>query len=335
MAISGHKLRAAIGCVAFFATGVAQAQVLGLPPLEGRPTAKAVEAGRRLFSDTRLSADGHVSCATCHQPSRAFTDGRATSLGVAGKIGTRNTPSLVNILFARPLFWDGRGEALAVHVLDPLYNPVEHGLSGAGELKRLAAADSADVGNALAAFLRAQVAGDSPFDRYYFGKRKNAMSASAVRGLDLFRGRAGCAACHTIDKGSALFTDQQFHSLGIGMEKVERKLPALAARVRAADPAKLGHLVLGDAEIATLGRFVATGKPADIGKFRTPSLRNVALTAPYMHDGSMATLEAAIELEANYRLLASGRPVTLSVEDKADLVEFLKALTSPDATRVR
>jgi cytochrome c peroxidase len=335
MAISGHKLCVQLGCAAFFAALVAHAQVLGLPPLEGRPAAEAIEAGRRLFLDARLSADGRVSCASCHQPARAFTDGRTTSQGVAGKIGTRNTPSLLNIAFSRHLFWDGRGEALAVHALDPLYNPVEHGLSGADELRRLAAAETADVGNALAAFLRTQIAGDSPFDRYYFGKRKNAMSASAVRGLDLFRGRAGCAACHTIDKESALFTDQQFHSLGIGMDKIERKLPSLAARVRAFDPAKLGHLVLGDADVAALGRFVATQKAADIGKFRTPSLRNVALTAPYMHDGSVPTLEKAIEIESIYRLLSSGKPVLLSAADQADLIEFLKALTSPDATEGR
>ena len=308
---------------------------------------KLVELGRALFVEPRLSADGTMSCASCHQPAKAFSDGLATARGVHGRTGTRNTPSLLNVSFNRTLFWDGRGEALASHAMDAVFNPMELGMESFEQARRavtdipalsllffeafeksLDSATREDMSNALSAYLESLVSGNSVFDRFFFGHHVGEMPASAVRGLELFRGRAGCVRCHTMDENSALFSDQQFHSVGVGHAQVERRLPELVARVQALDSERLGHAALSSAEIGALGRFLVTKKPADIGKFRTPSLRNVALTAPYMHDGSVATLEEAVELEMGYRGLSDGSRATLTADERNDLVEFLKALTS-------
>jgi cytochrome c peroxidase len=309
-----------------------------------------VELGRALFFESRLSADGTVSCASCHQPARAFTDGRATSQGTRGRTSSRNTPSLLDVSRNTPLFWDGRGRALRDHAADALLNPLEHGLESFDEVRHAIAgapklgalfvaafgkepgtAEPGEIAEALAAFLETLTAGDSAFDRYFTRKERHALSPAAARGLELFRGRAACSSCHTIGESAAPLSDRQFHSLGVGRERIERRLPELVKRLQAVDPKKLGHAVLADPALGALGRFAVTRKPADVGKFRTPSLRNVALTAPYMHDGSVATLEEAIELELYYRTFASGRPITLSIEEKADLLEFLKSLTSSAA----
>ena len=320
---------------------------------DGSFASEVRELGRAMFFDQRLSADGSVSCAGCHQPARAFTDGLATSRGVNGKSGTRNTPSLLDVAKNKMLFWDGRGgDDLEAHALDAMFNPVEHDLADFNHLKRLLEADprlsasfqkafakpatqaaAADVRKAVAAFLGTLASGDSPFDEYYYKNQKQALSPAAERGFELFRGKAQCATCHTLDEKRARFSDQDFHSLGIGREQIERQLPALVARAGNLDGSKLGHTVLSDPDIAALGRFVVTAKPSDIGKFRTPSLRNVALTAPYMHDGSIATLLEAVELEATYRILSRGTPLTLSPDDRSDLLEFLKALTSRGLAR--
>lgn len=203
------------------------------------------------------------------------------------------------------------------------------------EVFGLAAADirPAHVGQALAAYERTLVAGNSPFDRYAYGHDKTALTPSAVRGLELFRGRANCVACHSIDATSALFTDNRFHSLSVGMAGLSDRLPALTTAIARAKEAggSLDRLVLDAQDVANLGRFVHTLEPADIGKFRTPSLRNAALTAPYMHDGSVATLREAVELEIYYRGAEAGRPLVLTPREKDDLVAFLEALTSPDA----
>jgi cytochrome c peroxidase len=276
----------------------------------------------------------------------------SVGLPIHASLGTRKTPSLLGAAYLTSLFWDGRRPSLETQALDPLVNPREHGLANHDALRDivthepdylslfhqafgLAPADirPAHVGQALAAYERTLVAGNSPFDRYAYGHDRNALTPSAVRGLELFRGRANCVACHTIDTGSALFTDNRFHSLSVGMTELAERLPALTTAIARAREAggSVDRLVLDAQDVANLGRFAHTLEPADIGKFRTPSLRNVALTAPYMHDGSVATLREAVELEIYYRGAEASRPLVLTPREKDDLVAFLEALTSPDA----
>ncbi len=309
---------------------------LGLPevvaPIKDSKTKARIALGQALFFDKRLSNDGTVSCASCHQPERAFSDGKALAQGSGGRIGTRNTPSVINAVFNTSQFWDGRRPSLETQAPDPFFNAREHGLDPGALLKKLRgdpdyvkafraafqvtsdALRVEHVGEAIASFERTLIAGNSPFDRYYFKGDKSSLSVSAERGLNLFLGSAQCASCHTIGKTDALFTDNQFHSLGIGLHQIVQRLPALTTRLVQAreQGANLGQAVLSDEDLAQLGRFAVTLNPIDIGKFRTPSLRNVALTAPYMHDGSVASLEEAVELEIYYRGAQLGRPLILT-----------------------
>lgn len=330
---------------------------LGLPPAPSTSFAPStwlsVALGQKIFFDQRLSGDGKISCATCHQPEFAFTDRRPLAKGIGAGIGTRNTPSLLNAIFNTSQFWDGRRETLEAQALDPFVNPREHGLAHTDRLLNLLRNDPGyrsafqtafnlrpneiRVGHvrlALASFERTLVAGNSPFDQYYYNKRQANLTSSAVRGLSLFQGAAKCSSCHVINEKHALFSDNQFHSLNVGLQSIASRLPTITTqlvRLRA-EGKNLDQTVLSDQEIAELGRFSVTLDPIDIGKFRTPSLRNVALTAPYMHDGSIATLEQAVELEIYYRSAEAGIPLILTPQEKRDLVEFLKALTSPTAT---
>lgn len=323
--------------------------LLGLPaPVNREAVPAGVPAlGRKLFFDARLSADGKVSCASCHQPDNAFSDGRPVALGVAGSRGTRNTPSLLNAAFHASQFWEGRRASLEEQVLDPLVNPVEHGLADREvlfdllrndpgypeEFRRVFGSDSAGitpgkVAAALAAFVRSLPVGDSPADRYLYGAEPAALSEAERRGLELFRGRAQCAGCHTVGERHATFSDDGFHSVGTGFHRIAPKLGSLATRISSMRQEQAEALISRDPEIAALGRFLVTRDPADIGKFKTPSLRNVALTAPYMHDGSVATLEDAVERELYYRSRLQGKPLVLTPAEKADLVLFLRSLTS-------
>jgi cytochrome c peroxidase len=317
---------------------------LGLPPIpisDGAPVTQ-IELGRRLFFDRRLSADGSISCANCHVPEKAYTDGRPVAQGIAGQTGTRNTISLLNVAYQQTLFWDGRRESLEAQAADPFLNPREHGLATSEQLLEVIGSDAkyarafgtkrpslAQVTAALAAFERSLIAGGSAFDRYYYGKEERALAPSAKRGLRLFQGRAQCASCHTIDEDGATLADGKFHSAGVGIKKIEAHLGALATRVVSATDAELARLVVGEPDIAALGRFVVTRKLADIGQYKTPSLRNVELTGPYMHDGSVATLEEAVERELYYRSAQLTHPIVLTEDEKADLIAFLRALTSP------
>jgi cytochrome c peroxidase len=339
-----------LGSLSVHADRLLQA-TLGLPsvpiPGDNPQTSEKVALGRSLFDDKRLSADGMVSCSTCHQPEHAFADGRTVAQGIQQRAGTRNTPTLINSAYLTSLFWDGRRGSLEEQAADPLINPVEHGLRNHDELLATVKADAAyvvgfraafgvppesigveHVVKALAAFERTLVAGDSPFDRYRYGGEPSALSTAQVRGLGLFMGRARCATCHTIGDESALFTDQEFHTIGIGQARVQPGLADRTTRLVRLSPAERGRSILSEPEVAELGRFAVTLKPGDIGRFRTPSLRNVALTAPYMHDGSVPTLAEAVERELYYRGLEAGRPLVLTPQEKADLVAFLQALTS-------
>jgi cytochrome c peroxidase len=343
-----------LACTATLASQAAESvspSLLGLPtpPASHKgPESRAQAAlGKRLFFDARFSADEKIRCASCHQPEKAFSDGLRVSQGMGGRNGTRNAPSLINVVFASSLFWDGRRDTLEAQALDPFINPNEHDLVSLDALAEKVRADEAyrdafatafghnkkqtitaeRIGLAIAAYLQTLVAGGSSVDRYLYGGEKHALTPAAVRGLELFRGRAGCAECHVIGARDAMLSDGKFHSLGVGMEDIRAHLAELATRAMRRE-APLDHTVLQDGELAELGRFLVTRDPHDIGKFKTPSLRNVALTAPYMHNGRVATLEEAVEREIYYRGLTTNRPLIVTPNEKEDLVAFLRSLTS-------
>lgn len=309
--------------------------------------AQRVALGKQLFNDAALSADGTVRCASCHMPDKAYADGRAVAVGVYGHLGTRNTPSLLNIAAANEttFFWDGRRTALEQAVLDPLTNPVEMGLHDQAELIHRVVQNSAyrsafaqafsdgsgvtpdKVGAVLADYVRSLVPSESAFNQYLHGDRE-ALNPRAQLGLALFKGNAGCAECHQLEGASPTLTDHAYHRTGVGLDGIAADLPSLTESViaRSLQGSAVGDRVATHADEAQLGRFNVTQEPADIGLFRTPSLRGVAHTAPYMHDGSVATLEGAIDREVYYRSLQAGRPLNLSVEERLDLEAFLQSL---------
>ena len=319
-----------------------------------RPPAGAdalVQLGRMMFFDRGLSRDGTISCASCHQPDKAFTDGKPRAEGIGGQRGTRNTPSLRLAAFAAAQFWDGRRPTLEAQVLDPFLNPREHGLQDVGEVLRQMRARTEyglwfqralaisphtatpdDIARALGAYVHSLKLTDTPLDRYLFRGDQSALTGAERRGLAVFRGQAGCSGCHLIGDREAPLTDGKFHSVAIGLERIAPILPQLTRQVAATPRAELTALVSSDPDVAALGRFVVTLTPADIGRFKTPSLRNVASTAPYMHDGSVASLEEAVERELYYRGRERGRPVVMSLAETADLLAFLKGLKDIPAT---
>lgn len=329
--------------------GAGIALAASLAGLAAEPPAEETQAltalGARLFADKRLSIDGSVSCATCHAPEKAFADGRRVAIGTQGLSGTRNTPSLLNVGEYKAFTWDGRRPSVDSQVLDPLTNVREHGFSSLPEVLTRISADgeyqasfkgafpghsiSAEaVSSALAAYVRSVSGGKSRFDRYRDERTESAMEPAARRGYQIFRGRAQCSTCHIVDEGHATFTDDDFHSVGVGTASLAPGLGEAVQRSVRASADELDMLVTSDPAIAALGRFNVTRRITDIGKYRTPSLRNVALTAPYMHDGSVTTLEEAVDLEVYYRGAQQGRPTVLTPQERADLVAFLRALTN-------
>jgi cytochrome c peroxidase len=310
--------------------------------------------GQRLFSDTRLSADQKVSCATCHQPDHAFQDNRSTARGAFGQEGTRKTPSLLYVSAQEDLFWDGRRSRLDDQALDPLLNPREHGLKDVDtllatvealpEYRPLFDAANAELGQhvdrpvnphtlvkAIAAFEAQLTDGNSPFETFHYDGDDQAVSTAARDGWTLFSGRAQCITCHQVaTKPPALFIDHDFHALNSDRRPAGQALADLVDRYMRARQAgeSLDAILLSDAKMSELGRFVVTQSPADIGKFKTPSLRNVAITAPYMHDGSVATLREAVDLEIYYRGNQDGHPLILTEQEKGELLAFLNTLTS-------
>ncbi len=279
-------------------------------------TAEKVELGKLLYFDPRLSLDRTVSCASCHNPFHGFADPAPTSKGVGGKVGARNSPTVINRLFSKEQFWDGRAEDLEAQAKGPLTNPVEMAMpSHDAVVERVAAVHGYApyfkkafgdekvtidrIAQAIASYERTVVAGNSPYDRYVAGD-KDALSAAAQRGSMLFDGKANCRVCHA----GFNFTDESYHNLGVGM----------------------------DAAKSDAGREEVTKQEGDRGAFKTPTLRNVAQTAPYMHDGSEATLRDVVEFynrggRPNPQLSKEIRPLGLSARDVDDLVAFLEALT--------
>jgi cytochrome c peroxidase len=343
----------------------AENPLLGLPPVpvpaENPQTPAKIALGDKLFRDARFSIDGTVSCATCHSDNQAFTDGKQFSTGHHGLIGTRNAPTVINAAFYKSQFWDGREPDLENQSKQPFVNSVEGGLADHEPILQIVRTDPdykqaflevfgvsggqltlQHVAKAIASFERTLVSGNSPFDRYYFGGRKDALTAAQVRGFQLFTGQGRCVSCHTIEHDHALFTDSRFHNIGIGINAVQDDVPRLAgafleAKIKGGD---VDEMVLTDKKSSELGRFAVTDKMTEIGAFKTPTLRNIELTAPYMHDGSLKTLKEVIVHYNNGGVTPAGakvndflsggiRPLNLDDTQIDDLVEFLKALTSP------
>ncbi len=341
---------------------VSSAPAAAEPPMLGLPappqpaaltTPEAVALGRKLFLDRRLSGNGTMSCAMCHVPEQGFAqNGLATSVGSAGRSLRRNAPTLLNVAFHAHLFHDGRETSLEAQAWSPLLAENEMANASAGDVVARVAAlpdyagrferafagapvSRATIGRALAAYQRSLVAGGSRFDRWWFGGDKSAMSDEERRGFHLFRFRAGCAQCHSVDDDHALFTDQRFHNTGTGHDRaaaLERPVRVELAPGLVAEVTREALLRFGEKPADDLGRMEVTRDPADRWKYRTPSLRNVALTAPYMHDGSLATLEEVVAFydrgggadpdRADYLF-----PLGLSDADRRALVAFLKTLT--------
>jgi len=322
---------------------------LGLTSVHQPPSDKLIDLGRRLFFERRLSANDTLSCGMCHIPEQAFTQNElATPVGIEGSLVLRNAPSLYNVAYRKTLFHDGRETSLEEQVWAPLLAANEMGNSSRERvLEKVTAIDgysqafngaftegltAATLGAALAAYQRALLSANSAFDRWYYGGEMAALSAAAKRGFRLFD-QHGCAACHPFERHSAQFTDDEFHNTGIGFasELRDRRQPETIQLAP-------GVFVPFNAEIDLpdrhdYGRQTITGNAGDKWRFRTPSLRNVALTGPYMHDGSLNSLEAVL---AFYNRGGSGdpgaderiKPLNLTKLDQQALLEFLHSLTS-------
>lgn len=288
-------------------------------PADNPMTPEKVALGWQLFYDGRLSSDGSVSCSSCHLPEAGFADPRPVSTGVGGALGLRNAPSIINAAYNGSQFWDGRAASLEAQALEPIQGAVEManteealsarlgGIPGYRQQFEAVFGDPAvtldRVVKAIAAFERVVLSGDSPWDRVTQLGDSSAVSAAVLRGAAVFEGSGRCTECH----GGSVFIDGpagEFHNLGVGMSE----------------------------PTPDLGRFTVTSVEADRGAFRTSGLRNIAQTAPYMHDGSIATLEEVIEFydrggDANPWLSPDMQPLNLTAQQKADLLAFMQALT--------
>jgi cytochrome c peroxidase len=330
---------------------------LGLPadtwdyyvPRNNPMTAAKIDLGRKLFFDPRLSADGRISCASCHDPKLAFTDGRATASGIAGRRGARNSPTLLNAMFNTGQFWDGRADKLEDQAVQPLVNLLEMGNGSYDEVvSRLRAipeyraefrsvfgseARIEFVGLALAAYERTLVSGGAPLDRFVAGDQ-NAIGEAAKRGFALFRGRARCSRCHTFSDTLPFFTDFNYHNTGVAMnhpnfDKLSRQAYAATETDKAREVIDALAKQEGGQE---LGRVLITYQVFDIGSYRTPSLRNIALTAPYFHDGSAKTLADVVKFyneggRQNINREWDLDTLALGDDEQRDLVAFLESLT--------
>jgi len=295
---------------------------LGLPSeqvkrvLECSPSELAL--GERLFFDRLLSKDGSVSCSSCHLPEHGFADNRRVSTGIKGQRTLRNAPTIVNRAFGQHFMWDGRANSLEEQVLQPIENELEMGLPLAQAIGRLegdatyvrdfdvafGALPSADLlARALATFVRAQLRGGSPVDRFRAGSR-DALTPAERGGLWFFESRGGCWRCHS----GPNFSDEDFHNTGV-------------ASAGGAE---------GD---GAAGRFAVTGISAHRGAFKTPTLRGLVATAPYMHDGSLETLAEVVGFyrqggHVNENLDRAIAPIEMTDADASNLVAFLRALSA-------
>lgn len=337
---------------------LAQAPTLGLPalsvPAGSELTAERIALGRKLFYDRRLSLNNTFSCAMCHVPEQGFTSNElATAVGVEGRTVRRNAPSLYNVAYSRRLFHDAREFSLEQQVWAPLLAMNEMANPSIGyvveKLRRLddyserfeqafggRGPDMHTIGVALASYERTLVSGNSPFDRAHFGNEQEAMTASQWRGLTLFTGKARCTSCHRIGTGVALFTDHAVHNTGVGYARTMNPTPATRT-IQVAPGVQVtvktdSYAASAERPPGDLGHYEITQDPADRWRYRTAGLRNVALTAPYMHDGSLATLADVVDFYnrggiPNPTLDPLMAPLGLSDRERLDLVHFLEALT--------
>jgi cytochrome c peroxidase len=293
---------------------------LYLPIPDDNPlTDEKIALGRQLFSDPRLSRDGTIACTSCHDPARAFSDGRPVAIGVLGRRGRRNAPALINRGYGRAFFWDARVSTLETQVLKPIEDPNEMDLP-VGEAAHRVGLSTDEVARALASYVRSILSGDSPFDRFVNGDR-TALSGEQQTGLQIFRGKGNCTACHV---GPNL-TDERLHNTGVAwVGDAQSSRPALPAQPALPAP--------GNRAFADQGRAAITGRPEDRGAFKTPTLREVAHSAPYMHDGSRATLADVVDYydrggNANPLLDPEIRALHLTAAEKSALVAFLGSLS--------
>ena len=326
-------------------------------PADNPLTKDKVALGEALYFDKRLSLDGTVSCATCHDPATAFADLRTLAVGLGGKTGARNTPTVLNAMFSGSQFWDGRAASLEEQVKQPLVNPAEMGMPSLGAVvARVAAARKYrqqfarvfgdegvtidTIAKAIAAYERTQLSGNSPFDRFIAGDT-GALTDAQKRGWALFRGKAQCIACHTFTPDSPFFTDFDFHNTGIAyisgdLAPLARRAGDIVARGTDDEAARVRLSHAGG--FSELGRFLVTKQARDIGAFKTPSLRDVELTAPYMHNAAEKTLLDVVRFyngggRTNAHLDERMFPLKLTDEEMNDIVQLLRALTSDDVLR--
>ena len=273
---------------------------LYMPVPDENPLSVAkVELGRRVFQDRRLSRDRSIACTSCHDPSSAFSDGRPLAIGIERQVGRRSAPALINRGYGRAFFWDGRAATLEAQVVQPIQDPKEMNMTLA-EVSARVGLPPREISQALASYVRSILSGNSRFDRFANGDRR-ALSSEQQDGLRVFRGKANCTACHV----GPNFTDERFHNTGIAWR---------------------------DGALQDEGRSAVTGNAVDRGAFKTPTLREIARTAPYMHDGSLVSLEDVVEYydrggNSNLGLDPELRPLKLTDSDKRALVAFLHALS--------
>jgi cytochrome c peroxidase len=284
-----------------------------------------------------------------------------TSEGINKLTGTRNAPTVINAAYSKLFFWDGRSPDMEDQAQHPIVNPVEMGLANHDPVLQVVRTDPQyvaafrkvfnkepaqvtmlEVQQAIASFERTIVSGDSPFDRFYFGRDRNAINDQAKRGFDVFLDKGRCVSCHVIEQDQALFTDNRFHNIGVGINRIQNEVERFApiflqAKAQGIDVDKA---VLSDPKASELGRFAVTESLDEIGSFKPSSLRNIAVTAPFMHDGSLKTLRDVVEHYNNGGVtdkadpvndfLSGGiRPLNLTEQEMTDLVAFLETLTSP------
>jgi cytochrome c peroxidase len=324
-------------------------------PSDNPQTPEKIALGQKLFFDQRLSADGTVACSTCHDPRRAFTDGQTTSVGIGGRVGQRNAPTILNALYNAAQFWDGRAATLEQQASMPIVNPIEMGrptvdaavaaIASEAEYRDAfqrvfrRAPDATDLLSAIASYERTQIEYGTPFDHYIAGDSE-AIGDDAKRGWQIFNTRGRCNKCHArtdAELDPTRFTDDDFHNIGIGI--VRHDVVALARKaeelVASGDPTAVDRAAI-QTDMSALGRFLITKKEADKASFKTPDLRNVLVTAPYFHDGSQQTLWDVVD---HYNkgaglkdpwLDADIQPLALSENDIDDLVAFMASLTTPE-----
>lgn len=330
---------------------------LGLPPVpqpaDNPITAEKVELGRKLFFDRRLSLNDTFSCAMCHVPEQGFTSNEiAMAVGLEGRSVRRNSPTIYNVAYFDRLFHDGREDSLEQQVWGPLLarNEMANPSIGAvlNKIRRIPDYDGMfekvfgrgptmeTVGKALASYQRVLVSGDSAFDRWYYAKQESALSAAQKRGFGLFTGKAACSSCHSIGEEFALFTDNGMHNIGTGYrESMGIRPPKQKVALAPGVFVYVDHSIIdsvSEKPPTDVGQYEVTQNPFDRWKYRTPSLRNVALTAPYMHNGSLSTLEDVVRFYndggvSNELLDPRIRPLGLSDAEIGDLVAFLQSLT--------